>query len=100
MDAPHYPPVGAYAAPRVEAYRLSLCGCPIGELLSNPAAWAIVLRHNPGFEMMVGSAQLKPHLMNMTVADLAVFAGGMSPATMAEIDQELASLPIIEEHGL
>jgi hypothetical protein len=100
MDAPTYPPAVAYAAPRVAGYKLSLAGCPIGELVANPAAWAIVLKHNPGFGMMVGSAQIKPHLMNMTTADLAVFAGGMSAATVATIDVELAQLPAVESHVL
>lgn len=100
MDAPHYPPAAAYAAPRVEAYKLSLAGCPIGELLANPAAWAIVLKHNPGFAMMVGNTQIQAHLMNMTVADLAVFAGGISPELTVQIDAELAQLPGVEGHVL
>ena len=100
MDAPLYPPAAAYAVPRVEAYKLSLAGCPIGELMANPAAWAIVLKHNPGFGMMGASAQIKPHLMNMTATDLAVFAGGMAPAVVAQIDAELAQLPPVEGHVL
>lgn len=100
MDAPTYPPAATYAAPRVNSYRLSLGGCAIGELLANAAAWAIVLKHFPAYGMMAGSPQLKPHLMNMTPADLAMFAGGMDPALAAAIDAELAQLPAVESRVL
>ncbi len=100
MDAPNYPPAAAYSAPHVDAYRLTLAGCPIGELAANPAAWAIMLKYDPGFGMMVGSAQMKPHLMNMTAMDLAVFGAGMSPALVAQIDAELAQLPPVEARTL
>ena len=100
MDAPQYPPAAAYSAPRVPGYRLTVAGCAIGELAANPAAWAIMLKYNPGFAMMVGSTQMKPHLMNMTAMDLAVFGAGMSPALVVQIDAELAQLPPVEGHTL
>jgi hypothetical protein len=96
MDAPNYPPAAAYQPPVALPYVLSLDNASIGELMNFPAAWAIVVKYVPSLKFMSGTAQLKPHLGNMTVPSLAVFSQPIAPQLAATINEELARLTPIQ----
>jgi hypothetical protein len=93
MDAPSYPPAAAFVQPVAVPYEISLRTVPLGSLMQMPAAWAIVLKYLPAMKQITSSPMIKPHLGNFTVLDIAQFAGGSSPDTLAKIDAELSQLP-------
>jgi len=92
MDAPTYPPATAYEPPVAAPYELSVETVSIAELMSAPAAWAIVLKHAPAFKMIVTAPQTKAYLTNFTV-DSFVTYGVVSQATIDAIDVDLRQLP-------
>lgn len=93
MDAPVYLTAAEYQAPAVLPYTLAVRSAPFGELMANPQAWAIVLKHMPMAKMLASqSAWL---LGTMTLADFALFAGGLDPKLESAIDAELANLPTV-----
>jgi hypothetical protein len=94
MESPQYLPASAYERPSFTPYRLSLRSVPLGELKGNPAAWEIVLKHMPMARMMAGQPEWL--LDTMTLADFALFGGGLSPALEAAVDADLALLPPVE----
>jgi len=94
MDAPIYLPAERFQAPEIAPYALSIRGAPLGELIANKEAWAIVVKHMPMARYLTGQA---PWLLaTMTLADLTLFApgsNGLDPKLEAAIDAELARLP-------
>jgi hypothetical protein len=60
------------------------------ELHSAPAAWAIVVKHAPLFNLLVQA--LKPILSNMTVSSF-VHYGLITRQMVDEIDADLVKLP-------
>lgn len=93
MDAPTYPPAAAFEQPVASSYVWRLEDVSLAELMNNPAARDIVLKHLPSLKQMVGSPMMKPHLGNMTVPSLAAFGRAMTPEEVAAVDAELARLP-------
>ena len=93
MEAPIYMPAATYEAPTIPPYKLTMKSVSVGELIADPQAWAIVLKHMPAAKMLASqSAWL---LGTMTLADFALFAGGMDPKLEAAIDADLARLPLV-----
>jgi hypothetical protein len=92
MDAPTYPPATAFEPPAAAPYELSVETVSIAELMSAPAAWAIVLKHAPSFKMLVSSPMAKPHLTNFTV-DSFITYGVVSQETVDAVDRDLRQLP-------
>ena len=92
MDAPTYPPATAYEPPVAAPYEFSVETVSIAELMSAPAAWAIVLKHAPSFKMIISTPMAKPHLTNFTV-DSFVTYGVVTQATIDAIDVDLRQLP-------
>jgi hypothetical protein len=92
MDAPIYPPASAYAAPLAGMHRLSLAGCSTAELMADPAAWAIVLKHMPAAQFFVSAPTVQAQLDNMTILDFGVFGGAFKPEVIAATDAELSTL--------
>jgi hypothetical protein len=99
LIAPMYPPATTYEQPLGSAHVLSLDTASLAELISVPAAWAIVVKHLPAMQPIAGTPMIKPHLQNFTVKTLAAFAGGAKPEVYASIDQELARLPPVQGFG-
>ena len=97
MDAPTYPPAAVYVQPVAVPYAISLRLLPLGSLMQMPAAWAIVLKHLPALQMMTSTPMMKPHLGNMTVADVSQFVKAATPAELAVIDAELQRLPAADQ---
>ncbi|HTV96228.1 MAG TPA: hypothetical protein VME42_09485 [Steroidobacteraceae bacterium] len=93
LIAPCYPPAVAFEQPVSAPYVLSLETASLADLMSVPAAWAIVLRHLPSLQPIVSAPMMKPHLGNFTVHSLAAFMPGAKPEVYAAIDEELARLP-------
>lgn len=96
MIAPEYQPVTAYEAPVGSPYRLRLSRVSTGELMAIPEAWAIVTAKIPSIKFIVGAPSVKMLLGNMTVLDFGMFGVAPDPAVVAEIDAELAKLPMRE----
>jgi len=96
LIAPMYPPAIAFEQPVGSAHVLSLDTASLADLMSVPAAWAIVVRHLPAMQPIASTPMIKPHLQNFTVKTLAVFTGGAKPEVYAAIDQELARLPPVQ----
>lgn len=92
MDAPIYMPAAAFEQPAAVPYEPGVDTVALGEMMRIPVAWAIVLKHAPGFKFAVGAPQLKPQLFNMTVASFVAF-GVVTEKAVAEIDAELRALP-------
>src|SRR5580704_1295855 len=93
MEAPIYMPATAYKEPAILPYKLAVRSVSFGELMADPQAWAIVLRHMPMAKMLASqSAWL---LGTMTLADFALFTGGMDPKLEAAIDADLGRLPLV-----
>jgi hypothetical protein len=93
MKAPFYMPAAAYAAPTILPYKLAVRAVSLGELVADQQAWAIVLKHMPMAAMLASqSAWL---LDTMTLADFALFAGGLDPTLEAAIDADLSRLPTV-----
>ena len=93
MDAPTYPPAARFEPPVHRAYdKLSLEIVSLADLMSAPAAWAIVVKHAPFFEFMVKTAQVKPYLSNFTYETFANL-GLVTRAEVDAINQDLATLP-------
>jgi hypothetical protein len=91
MDAQTYAPASAYAEPvpvPIEALRSDIVS--LEELLSAPAAWAIVVKHAPVFNLLAQA--LKPIFSNMTVSSF-VHYGLITRQTVDAIDAELIGLP-------
>jgi hypothetical protein len=97
MDAPTYPPAEAYEPPASPPQRLSLENFSLAELMKMPAAWAIVVRHLPSVQRIVGAPMIQPHLDNFTVQSIGVFIKTATPEVLAAIDDELGRLPIAGE---
>ena len=91
MDAPTYPPATAFEPPTFAPLVLSVEGASLLDLMSAPAAWAIVLQHAPALKLAVGAPQLKPVLGNFTV-DSFITYGVVTPAIVAAIDADLRRL--------
>ena len=93
MDAPTYPPAAAFEPPVRKTYDvLSLDIVSLADLMSAPAAWAIVTRHAPFFEFTVKAPQAKPYLTNFTYETFANL-GLVTKAQIDAINQDLAALP-------
>lgn len=92
IDAPVYPPAAAFEQPVVAPRPLSVRSYTVAELMQQPAAWAVVVKHMPGVKLMVSAEQAKPMMSTMTLADLGQFTGG-APKVLDAIDAELAQLP-------
>jgi hypothetical protein len=93
MDTPIYPPATAYEAPVLQPYVLSVDGCAVAELKSDPAAWAIVLKHMPAIKFLVDVPETQKLLDNMTIVDFSVFSAPIDPKLLASMNAELARLP-------
>ncbi len=96
LIAPIYPPAASFEPPVAAAYVVSLENSSLAELMSNTAAWDIVLKHLPMLKPMTDSPMIRPHLGNFTVQSMQAFVKTATPDTLAAIDQELARLPAIE----
>jgi hypothetical protein len=93
MDAPTYPPAVAFEQPVAAPYdELSVGIVSLAELMSAPAAWAIVLEHAPAFKFAVSAPQLKPYVTNMTVDSFIQF-GVVSQAAVDAINRDFRNLP-------
>jgi hypothetical protein len=93
MEAPVYPAAAAYAPPSIASYRLSASDCSVGELIADPAAWAIVIKHMPAIAFIAKVPQVQPQLGNMTIPDFGIFSTPVDPEKLAALDAELARLP-------
>jgi hypothetical protein len=91
MEAPIYIPAAAYEAPTILPYKLAVSSVSCGELMADPQAWAIVLKHMPMAKLFASQAAWL--LGTMTIVDFALFAGGLDPKLKAAIDSELGRLP-------
>lgn len=92
MEAPTYPPMAAFEQPAAAPYELGVESVSLADLMSAPAAWAIVVKHAPALKLAVGSPQLKPQLGNFTV-DSFITYGVVTQKTIDAIDAELRQLP-------
>jgi hypothetical protein len=91
MEAQTYAPASAFAEPvpvPIEALRSEYVS--LEELLSAPAAWAIVVKHAPVFNLLAQA--LKPIFSNMTVSSFVQY-GLITRQTVDAIDAELIKLP-------
>jgi hypothetical protein len=91
MEAPIYTPAAAFEAPAILPYKLAVRSVSLGELMADPQAWAIVLKHMPMARMLASQAAWL--LGTMTLADFVLFAGGLDPKLEAAIDTDLGHLP-------
>lgn len=92
MQTPVYPPAAAFEPPLEAPYVLTAETASLAELMSAPAAWAVVVKHAPAFGMIVRTPQTKPYLTNFTV-DSFVTYGVVTPQAVEAIDQDLRALP-------
>ena len=92
MDAPIYPPSAAYHEPVRLPELLSSKTTTINDLLSNPAAKAIILREIPGFESRISNPMLKPHLGAFSLRSLVQF-GMFKSEDLDRVDVALKALP-------
>lgn len=92
MDAPTYPPATAFEPPQMAPLVLSVETASLADLMSSPAAWAVVVKHAPGLKMAASAPQLKPVLGNFTV-DSFITYGVVNQKTVDEIEAELRQLP-------
>jgi hypothetical protein len=91
MEAQIYAPASSFAEPvpvPIEELRSEFVS--LEELLSAPAAWAIVVKHEPLFNLLAQA--LKPIFSNMTVSSF-VHYGLITRQTVDAIDAELIKLP-------
>jgi len=96
METPTYPPMAAFEPPATAPYDLGVESVSLADLMSAPAAWAIVVKHAPALKLAVGSPQLKPQLGNFTV-DSFITYGVVNQKTIDAIDAELRQLPRSEQ---
>jgi hypothetical protein len=89
--------MAAFEQPAVLPYELRLENVSLAELMANPAAWEITLKHLPDLKMMVSSSMMKPYLSNFDVHTVSAFIAGFSPEVIATINQELSRLPSAQE---
>lgn len=90
MDAPVYPPAVEFVQPSEARLVLSTRTASLGELMSSPVAWAIVLKHAQAVRMM--TSQPKASLYNSSI-ESAVTWGIVSRQAVQAIDKELDKLP-------
>ena len=94
MDIPTYPPATAYEQPiSVSLVELRANRVSLAELASAPAAWAVVVKHAPIFQRMIGAPQLKPYLSVMMVESFVTLGGVIDQKTVDAIDKDLQALP-------
>ncbi len=92
MDAPLYPPAQAYEAPVAQAHVMSTRSVSLSELKANPQAWALAVKAFPPLEAITSSQQIKPHLGNFSLRDLAVFVPHFPKAILDPLDGQLTAL--------
>ena len=92
MDAPLYPPAAEFVPPVDAPFVLSMSTASLGELVTAPAAWAIVLRHAPALGLVVTSPAAQANLSNLT-SQTFVNLGIITPSMVQAIDRDLARLP-------
>lgn len=92
MDAPNYPPAAEFISPIQVPIVFSLRTASLADLMSAPAAWAIVLKYVPRFAHATASPAIKASLSNLSVEGLVNF-GMLSASDVAAIDREIAKLP-------
>lgn len=92
MEAPMYRPAASYHAPVVAPCTLTVEGCTIAELLSDPSVWTVVIKHMPAFKFIVAIEDAKPQFGNMTIVDFAHFGGPLDPKVVAALNAELKPL--------
>ena len=92
MDAPIYPPAAEFVPPADAPFVLSMSTASLGELMTAPAAWAIVLKYAPALGLVAASPAAKANLSNLT-SQTFVNLGIVTPAMVAAIDRDLARLP-------
>lgn len=95
MDAPVYPPSAAWEAPVVVPQPMSTTNASFADFLADPAAEAILAAELPGYKLILGSPQLKPHLGNVTPRAMADL-GMLKPDALDRIDAKLAAAGIQE----
>ena len=93
MDAPTYAPAAAFEQPDAVWTPLTVSSVSLAELMTAPAAWAVVLKHAPVFKVIVTSKQIQPFITNMMVESFIVYGGIVTPAQIAAINADLAKLP-------
>ncbi|TCQ06338.1 hypothetical protein [Sphingomonas sp. PP-CC-3A-396] len=96
MDAPIYSPAAAFEQPKPVPTPLTVSSVSLAELMSAPAAWAVVLKHAPVFKVIVTSKQIQPFITNMMIESFIIYGGIVTPAQIAAINADLASLPSSE----
>ena len=96
MEAPTYPPATAYEPPALLPYELSAAGCAMAELMSIPAAWAVVMKHVPSLKSAVENPFVKQVAGTLTIVDIASFDSPLDKSTIAAIDEELRHIPASE----
>lgn len=92
MDAPIYPPAAAFEQPVAAPYVLSTKTASLGELMTSPKAWAIVMKHAAFLQFAMQSPQMKPHLGNFTL-DMFLSLGMTDQQTIDTVNLELSQLP-------
>lgn len=93
MDAPVYFSRRTFEAPVAAPYnQLTVQTVSLAEMMTSPAAWAIVVKHAPSMGLTVKSPQVQPYLSNMTVDSFVKF-GAVTLAMVDAINAELATLP-------
>ena len=92
MDAPIYPPAAEFIPPAQVPVPFNLSTASLADVLSAPAAWAIVLKHAPLMAQVMAARQMKAMISNMSVEDLVDF-GVLTPAAVEAINRDLAKLP-------
>jgi hypothetical protein len=85
MDAPLYPPAERFVLPMRQPRILNTRESSMAEIMAIPDVWAMVVKLMPGIIMATGSAQMKPHLGNMSLHDLVMF-GAASADGLGQID--------------
>jgi hypothetical protein len=93
LNAPVYPPAARFDEPVAVKVPHGVSSVSLAEIMSVPAAWAIVLRHAPVMKLVVGGPQIQPFLTNMMIESFITYGGIVTPAQVAAIDADFRQLP-------
>jgi hypothetical protein len=92
MDAPQYPAATVYEEPTLIAGQTRIDRVTVGELLEAPATRAVLLSE-PALAALLADPSFRPHLYNLTLADLAGMVRAVTPEVLARLDGDLRAIP-------
>lgn len=99
MEIQLFLPSQSFLAPRPVPFEFGIETVTVAELMTAAATMAILKDMVPGFDYLADNPQLRPHLQNFILRNLAEF-GMLDVALLTAIDERVRAVPVAQRPTL